>query len=109
MAAVLAVGALVAVRINDLSIPQALEWLNPFSVSGRTNLIFNLSYYVAHGGIAMLADYAAVVGKVFLLLLLGGSALLLGRRWRLQQPGLRLLMVLLALVVARLCPGAASQ
>ncbi|HME32603.1 MAG TPA: polymer-forming cytoskeletal protein, partial [Terriglobales bacterium] len=45
----------------------------------------------------MLGDYAAVVGKIFLLLLVGGSALLLGRRWRLRQPGLRLLIVLLAL------------
>jgi len=43
----------------------------------------------------MLADYAAVVGGLFLLL--GGGALLLGRRWRLHQPGLRLLIVLLAL------------
>ena len=45
----------------------------------------------------MLADYAAVVGKILLVLLLGGSALLLGRRWRPRQPGLRLLMMLLAL------------
>ena len=29
-----------------LSIPAALEWFNPFSLSGRTNLIFDLSYYV---------------------------------------------------------------
>ena len=43
----------------------------------------------------MLADYAAVVGGLFLLL--GGGALLLGRRWRLHQPGLRLLIVLLTL------------
>ena len=35
-------------------------------------------------------------GRFFLLLLLGGSALLLGRRWR-HQPGLCLLIVLLAL------------
>ena len=42
----------------------------------------------------MLADYAADVGKIFLVLLLGGSALLLGRRWR--QTGLRLMIVLLA-------------
>ena len=86
-----------SVWIDELSIPEALQWLNPFSVSGRTNLIFNLSYYFAHGGTAMLADYAAVVGELFLLLLLGGSVLLLGRRWRLHQPGLRLLIVLLAL------------
>ncbi len=97
VAAVLAVGAFVAVRISDLSIPQALEWLNPFSVSGRTNLLFKLSDYITHGGIAMLGEYAAVVGKIFLLLLLGGSVLLLARRWRLQQPGLRLLIMLLAL------------
>jgi Putative zinc-finger len=97
VAAVLAVGSIVVGWIDKLSIPEALQWLNPFSLNGRTNLIFNLSYYFAHGGTAMLGDYAAVVGKFFLLLLLGGSALLLGRRWRPRQPGLRLLIVLLAL------------
>ena len=97
VAAVLALGSIVVPWINELSIPEALQWLSPFSLSGRSNLIFNLSYYFAHGGAAMLGDYAAAVGKIFLLLLLGGSALLLGRRWRLRQPGLRLLIVLLAL------------
>jgi hypothetical protein len=86
-----------AVWINELSIPDGLQWLNPFSVSGRANLFFNLSYYFAHGGVAMLADYAATVGELFLLLLLCGSVLLLGRRWWRRQPGLRLLIVLLAL------------
>ena len=97
VAAVLALGSNVAVSINKLSIPEALQWLNPFSVSGGTNLFFNLSYYFAHGGTAMLGDYAEIVGKRFLLLLLAGSALLLGRRWWLHHPGLRLLIVLLAL------------
>ncbi|MFI5110664.1 MAG: zf-HC2 domain-containing protein [Terriglobales bacterium] len=97
VAAVLALGSIVVGWIDKLSIPEALQWLNPFSLNGRTNLIFNLSYYFAHGGTAMLGDYAAVVGKFFLLLLLGGSALLLGRRWRPRQPGLRLLIMLLAL------------
>ena len=92
---VLALGSIVVGWIDKLSIPEVLQWLNPFSLSGRTNLIFNLSYYFANGGTAMLADYAAVVGKIFLLLLLGGSALLLGRRWR--QTGLRLMIVLFAL------------
>jgi hypothetical protein len=105
VAAVLALGSNVAGWINELSIPEALQWLNPFSVSGRTNLIFNLSYYFANGGAAMLADYAAVVGELFLLLLLGGSVLLLGRRWRLHQPGLCLLIVLLALSL----PGSALE
>ena len=95
--AVLALGSIVVPWIDDLSIPGALQWLNPFSLSGRSNLIFNLSYYFAHGGTAMLSDYAAFVGKILLLLLLVGSALLLGRRRRLQQPGLRLLIVLFAL------------
>jgi cytoskeletal protein CcmA (bactofilin family) len=45
----------------------------------------------------MVDDYAAIVGKIFLLLLLGGSVVLLARRLRLRQPGLRLLIVLLAL------------
>ncbi|HLB89624.1 MAG TPA: zf-HC2 domain-containing protein, partial [Terriglobales bacterium] len=96
VAAVLALGSIVSVWIDELKIPEALEWLNPFSLSGRTNLIFNLAYYFAHGGTAMLADYAAVVGWLSLLLLLGGGALLLGRG-RLPQPGVRLLIVLLAL------------
>ena len=96
-ATVLALGSIVSFWIDAVSIPEALQWLNPFSLSGRTNLIFNLSYYFAHGGTDMLGEYAAVVGKIFLVLLLGGSALLLGRRWRLRQPGLRLLIVLLAL------------
>jgi hypothetical protein len=97
VAAVLALGSKIAVWIDKLNVPEALQWLNPFSLSGGTNLFFNVSYYFAHGGTAMLGDYAAVVGKRFLLLLLAGGALLLGRRWWLHQPGLRLLVVLLAL------------
>jgi hypothetical protein len=97
MAAVLAMGSIVYVLIDELKIPEQLEWFNPFSLSGLTNLMFNLSYYFTHGGTAMLTEYAAVVGSLFLLLLLGSSALLLGRRGRLRQPGLRLLLVLLAL------------
>jgi Putative zinc-finger len=97
MAAVLALGSIISVWFDELSIPAALEWFNPFSPSGRANLISYLFYYIANGGTAMLADYAAVVGWISLLLLLGGGALLLGRRGRLRQPGLRLLIVLLAL------------
>jgi cytoskeletal protein CcmA (bactofilin family) len=96
-AAVLALTSVVAFWIDALNVPEALQWLNPFSLSGRTNLIFNLSYYVAIGGTTMLGEYAAVVGKIFAVLLLGGGALLLGRRWLVRQPGLRLLIVLLAL------------
>ena len=95
LAVVLALGSIFFAWLDGLRIPEALEWLNPFSVSGLTNLSFNLSYYVAHGGTAMLADYAALVGGF--LLLLGSGVLLLGRRWRPPQPGLRLLIVLLAL------------
>jgi len=93
---VLALASMVFLWIDELRIPQALEWLNPFSLSGLANLIFNVSYYFAHGGAAMLDDYAVVVGCLSLLLLLGGGALLLGRK-RLPQPGLRLLIVVLAL------------
>jgi hypothetical protein len=97
MAAVLALGSIISVWFDELSIPVALEWFNPFSLSGRTNVISYLFYHFALGGTAMLADYAAVVGWICLLLLFGGGALLLGRRGRLSQPGLRLLIVLLAL------------
>ena len=97
MAAVLALGSIISVWFDELSIPAALEWFSPFSLSGRANLISYLFYHFALGGTAMLADYAAVVGWISLLLLLGGGALLLGRRGRLSQPGLRLLIVLLAL------------
>src|SRR4029077_12033329 len=94
---VLTLGLIISVWFDELRIPAALEWINPFSLSGLTNLGFDLSYYFAHGGTAMLTDYAAVVGGFFLVMLLGGSVLLLGRRGRLRQPGLRLLIVLLAL------------
>src|SRR6266516_388894 len=79
LAAVLALVSVFSAWVDKLRIPEALEWLNPFSADGLTNLIFNLSYYFAHGGTAMLADYAAVVGGLFLLL--GGGALSLSR-WR---------------------------
>jgi len=94
MAAVIALGS---VWIDGLKIPEALEWFNPFNLDGLTNLMFNLSYYFAQGGTAMLTEYAAVVGGFFLLLLLGGSALVLGRRWRLPKSGLGLLMMVLML------------
>ena len=97
LAAVLALGGIALVLIDDLQIPAALEWANPFSANGFTNLLFNVSDYIAQGGTAMLTEYAAVVGGVVLMLLLGGSVLMLGRRGRLRQPGLRLLIVLLAL------------
>jgi len=88
LAVVLALGSIISGWFDELSIPAALEWFNPFSVSGRTNLTFQLLYYFAHGGTPMLADYAAVVGWICLLLLLGSSALLLGRRGRPHYPGL---------------------
>jgi len=94
---VLTLGLIISVWFDELRIPAALEWINPFSLSGLTNLGFDLSYYFAHGGTAMLTDYAAVIGGFFLVMLLGASVLLLGRRGRLRQPGLRLLIVLLAL------------
>jgi cytoskeletal protein CcmA (bactofilin family) len=94
LAAVLTLVSIFSAWVDKLRIPEALEWLNPFSTNGLTDLIFNLSYYFAHGGTAMLADYAAVVGGLFVLV---GGALLLVRRWRLHQPGLQVLIVLLTL------------
>ncbi len=95
-AVVLALGSMASVWIDQWQIPQALDWLNPFSLGGATSLIFNVSDYLAHGGAAMLNEYAVVLGGLSLLLLLGGGALLLGRK-RLPQPGLRLLILVLAL------------
>src|ERR1700680_3878741 len=96
LAAVLALGSIGSIWFDELSIPAALEWFNPFSANGRANLVFSLFDNFASGGTAMLTDYAAVVGFLSLLLLLVGGALLLGRG-RLRQPGLHLLIVLLAL------------
>src|ERR1700686_3057768 len=45
MAAGLALGLIISVWFDELSIPAALEWFNPFSPSGFTNLMFDLSYY----------------------------------------------------------------
>ena len=97
LAALLALGSIISVWFDGLSTPAAIEWFNPFSANGRTNLFFDLSYYVAQGGSAMLSDYAAVVGWLCLLLLLVGGTLLLGRRGRLRLPGLHVLIMLLAL------------
>lgn len=107
MAAVLALGTITTIWFHQLSIPAALEWFNPFSSSGRTNLLFTVSEQIATGGTAMLTDYAAVVGFVSLLLLLGWGALLLGRG-RVRQRGLGLLLVLLMLLVLSL-PGFALE
>jgi cytoskeletal protein CcmA (bactofilin family) len=96
LAGVVALGSIISMWFDRLSLPAALEWFNPFSLSGRTNLFFDLSYYVGEGGIAMLSDYSSVVGWLCLLLLLGGAALLLGRRGRLRPDGLCVLVVLLA-------------
>ena len=96
-AVVLALGSIVAGWIDLLSIPEGLQWLSPFNLGGRTNLLFSLTYYFAQGGTTMLADYVAVVGKILLLLLLGGTVLLLGHRWKLRQLGLRLLSLVLVL------------
>lgn len=95
LAAALALGSIVVAWIDKLNIPSALESFNPFSIDGVVSLVFDLSYYFAHGGAAMLADYAAVIGGI--LLLLGGVALLLGRQWRLHQSAFRMVIVLLAL------------
>jgi cytoskeletal protein CcmA (bactofilin family) len=95
VSAVLALWCICSIWLDELRIPEALKWLNPFSADGLTNLIFSLSYYFAHGGAVMLANYGAIVGGLFLLL--AGGALLLGRRWRLHHPGLRLLIVLFVL------------
>jgi hypothetical protein len=92
---VLALGSMILMWFDRLSLPAALEWFNPFSLSGRTNLFFDLSYYVGEGGTAMLSNYAAVIGWLSLMLLLGGAALLLARRGRLRPNGL-CVMVLLA-------------
>lgn len=96
VAAVLALGSIFSFWIGDLRIPETLEWLNPFSVTGIANLMLNISYYFARGGTAMLTEYAAGVGGFFLLLLLGGGALLLGRRWRLKA-NFGLVIVVLAI------------
>src|ERR1700692_2246134 len=97
MAVVLGIGSIVASWFDQMEIPGALAWVNPFSSSSLTDLMFNASYYFAHGGTAMLNEYAAAVGGVLLLVLLGGTALLLGRRGRLPKLGLDLVIVLLTL------------
>jgi cytoskeletal protein CcmA (bactofilin family) len=95
LAAVLTLGSIVLTWIDTLRIPEALQWLNPFSVDGFLNLAFGAYDFFAHGGAVMLADYGAVVAGF--ILLLGGGALLVRGRWRLHQPGVHLLIVLLML------------
>jgi Putative zinc-finger len=95
MAVVLGLGSIFSGWFDQMKIPGALEWVNPFSTSGLTNLMFNASYYFTHGGTAMLNEYAAAIGGVFLVLLLGGSVLLLGRRGRLSKLGSVMIVLLI--------------
>ena len=95
--AVLALAAFATQWIDQQTVPGALEWLNPFSFTGGTNVIFRLSYYFTHGGAAVFTHYAAVVGSICLLALLGSGLLMFGRKWRLHHTGLVFMMVLLAL------------
>ena len=97
LTAVLVLGSIISVCWDQISIPVVVEWFNPFTPSGFTSLMFNVSDYFARGGTAMLTEYAAFVGGFVLLSTLGGSALLLRRRWRQSKPGLCLLIALLAL------------
>ena len=83
--------------IDDLKIPEALEWFNPFSLTGLTNLMFSLSDYFAHGGTAMLTEYAAVVGRSLFAVAVGRQRTAAGTPRAASQPGLRLLIVLLVL------------
>ena len=91
LAAVLALAAIGSAWIDKLRIPEALEWLNPFSTNGMMNVAFSISDYLAQGGAAMLVDYAAVVGGLLFIL---GGALVMQRQWRV---GPYLLVVLLLL------------
>lgn len=93
LAAVLTLAAIFSAWIDKLRIPEGLEWLNPFSTNGLTTLIFGFSDYLAQGGATMIADYAAIVGGLILLL---GGALLLRRQWR-PTPHLLIVVLMLSL------------
>lgn len=95
VAGVLTIGSIIFVWWNELSIPAWVQWFDPFTLSGLTNLMFSLSDYFARGGMAMLTEYAALIGGFVLLSLLGGSALLWRRHGRQSKPGLCLLMMAL--------------
>src|SRR5437879_5757380 len=98
IAAVLALGSVFSVWIGNLRIPEALEWLNPFNASGLTNVLFNLSYYVAQGGTAMLADFAVGWCRAA-----AGKPMAAGQAW------LGLAGHAAYGVVAQPCPRAASR
>ena len=98
VAAVLAEGAIVVPWINEAERPRSAALVKSFQRKRRHEPDLQpFLITLQTGGTAMLSDYVAFVGKILLLLLLGGSALLLSVLLPLRQPGLRLLIVLLAL------------
>src|SRR5579872_4677303 len=60
------VGAIVH-WVNVQSPSAAMNWLNPFTSEGRTNLAFNLMFYLSHQGGAVVEQLASLVGWLLLM------------------------------------------
>ena len=84
--------------LNGQTAPINLNWLNPFNGEGRINALFNLLFFMQRGGADMLERWAALVGGVCVVFVLGGTMLLLPRSRRLFRAGINLALLLLAFV-----------
>lgn len=85
--------------------PVDLNWLNPFNAEGRMNALFNLLFFLQHGGADMLERWAAVLGGICVVGAIGGMLLLLPRSRRVFRAGVNL--ALLCLIFA--LPGLALE
>jgi len=103
--AVLAVVGAALHWLNAQDLPAGLTWLNPFTSAGRTNLFFNFLFYVQTGGADMLQQVASVIGRLVVLVMVGGGALLLTRGLRTSRSSLFVAAVILATVL----PGRAVE
>jgi len=82
-AVLLAIGAILH-WLNGQSTLDAMNWLNPFTSEGQNNLVFNLMFYLSHGGGTVLEHLASTIGRLALGLsaVVGFLVLLRDRRFR---------------------------
>lgn len=85
--------------------PVAVEWLNPFSLSGQLNLFFNTLFYFVREGAAMLVtSFTTLTGLGVALLVVGAGVFLLWRR-----PATLTALATWGILLALALPGAALE
>ena len=104
VATVLALVGIVTHWLNLQTSNGAANWLNPFTSEGRSNLAFNLVFYLSHGGGNVLEQLASMIGWLLLLIATAWGLFALARHQRFRSG-----FLLAALAVAFSLPGMAIE